>query len=78
RHIGSYVIDDFKQLSFFRELESAMEPLADGILSDRGDELNRRFRDVNPRCYVKFREKHGRGPFTPADSGKYANLFPFS
>ena len=67
RHIGAYVIKDFQELSYFAELNSAMAVIVEGIQSDGGEFLNQKFQDTNPRSYSVFLEKHGRGPFTPAD-----------
>jgi hypothetical protein len=68
RHIGAYVIEDFQELSYFTELNSAMAPIVASIQKDRGAFANKIVQEANPRSYAVFLKKHGRGPFTPADS----------
>lgn len=78
RHIGAYVIEDFQELSYFTELNSAMAPIVASIQKDGGSTLNQRFQEANPRSYAAFVKKHGRGPFTPADFSGLEELMRYS
>jgi hypothetical protein len=78
RHIGAYSIPNFQEVSYFEELNAAMGPIAASIQRDNGATLNSLFQDANPRSYAVFLEKHGRGPFTPADSSGIEELMRYS
>jgi hypothetical protein len=78
RHIGVYVIEDFQELSYFVELNSAMANIVASVQKDRGAAANELFKEANPRSYAVFLKKHGRGPFTPADSSRIEDSLRYS